>query len=83
MTMELAPVFGGSTPEEVIAGYRAFLNRCGVPDGLRHYSDIDQALLDRTAESAGQNKMKLDSAPRPVALEDSRNILSGILKEAW
>lgn len=82
-TMELAPVFGGSTPEEVIAGYRAFLNRCGVPDGLRHYSDIDQALLDRTAESAGQNKMKLDSAPRPVALEDSRNILSGILKEAW
>lgn len=82
-TMELAPVFGGSTPEEVITAYRAFLTRCGVAEGLRHYPDIDQALLERTAENAGQNRMKLDSAPRPVAFEDSRRILLDILKQSW
>ncbi len=82
-TMELAPVFGGKTPEDVITAYRAFLTGCGVPSGLRSFADIDQALLERTAESAGQNKMKLDSAPRPVALENSRQTLTDILKQAW
>ncbi len=81
-TMELAPIFGGNTPENVIQGYRAFLSRCGVADSLRSYPDIDDALLEKTAESAGANKMKLDSAPRPVALENSREILLGILRQS-
>lgn len=81
-TMELAPIFGGTKPENVIQGYRAFLSRCGVAESLRGYPDLDKALLEKTAESAGENKMKLESAPRPVALENSREILLDILQQS-
>lgn len=81
--MELAGIFGGSSPAEVTAGYRAFLTRCGVPKALREFSDINPELLKLTAQSAGMNKMKLDLAPKPVPLENSVEILSEILDSAW
>ena len=82
-TMELAKVFPGSTPEEVVVSYRKFLTSVGVPASLRDYPEITPELLDFTARSGAQNKMKLELAPRPVPLAESETILSRILKKAY
>lgn len=81
-TMLLAPVFGGKTPDEVVDGFCSFLQRCGVPSGLNAFPEITPELLEKTAASAAQNKMKLELAPRPVPLEQSQQILSHILQES-
>lgn len=81
-TMQLAPIFGGNTPDEVVDGFRSFLSRCGVPDGLKTFPAITEELLRKTANSATQNKMKLELAPRPVPLEQSEQILSDILQKS-
>ncbi len=82
-TMELAPVFPGRTPQEVIASFRAFLDRLGVPKALRECPGITPELLASTAASAGENRMKLELAPRPVPVAESRGILSALLKQAY
>lgn len=82
-TMELAPVFKGNTPEEVISSYKNFLKSIGMPPGLAAYPLLTPALMEQTAKSAGANKMKLELAPRPVPLEDSEKILSQILEKAY
>lgn len=81
-TMQLAPIFGGKTPNEVVDGFCSFLQRCGVPSGLSAFPEITPELLKKTATSAAQNKMKLELAPRPVPLEQSQQILSNILQES-
>jgi len=81
-TMLLSPVFGGNNPNEVVDGFCAFLQRCGVPSGLNAFSEITPELLKNTAASAAQNKMKLELAPRPVPLEQSQQILSQILQQS-
>ena len=82
-TMELAPIFQGNTPEEVIDSYKNFLKSIGVPPSLAAYPLLTPALMEQTAKSAGANKMKLELAPRPVPLEDSEKILSQILIKAY
>ena len=82
-TMEFAPVFPGRTPQEVIASFRAFLDRLGVPKALRECPGITPELLASTAASAGENRMKLELAPRPVPVAESRGILSALLKQAY
>jgi len=81
-TMQLKDIFPGETPAEIIVSYQEFLKVCGVPENLKAFADITPELLERTAESAGQNKMKLDLAPKPVPLENSYNIILEILKQA-
>jgi hypothetical protein len=78
--MELADIFGGSAPEEVICGYEEFLDSVGMPGGLSAWNGIDAALIERTARSGAQNKMKLELAPQPVPLEESYDILEAIMK---
>jgi len=82
-TMVLSEVFGGGTPEAVVANFREFLTLLGVPASLAAYPDITPELLEKTAASGRENAMKLELAPRRVPLEQSREILSGILDEAW
>lgn len=82
-TMQLASIFPGETPREVIASYRDFLDRLGVPKALRECPGITPELLESTAASAGENRMKLELAPRPVPVAESRGILSAILKQAY
>ena len=79
-TMELADIFNGTTPEEVISGYENFLDRIGMPGGLSAWSGINAALIEKTAKSGEQNKMKLELAPQPVPLAESYDILKAILK---
>lgn len=79
-TMELADIFCGTTPEEVICSYEDFLDQVGMPGGLSAWNGIDAALIERTARSGEQNKMKLELAPQPVPLEESFDILEAIMK---
>ena len=81
--MQLAPIFPGRNPEEVITSFRDFLDRLGVPKALRECPGITPELLEATAASAGENRMKLELAPRPVPVAESRGILSAILKQAY
>jgi alcohol dehydrogenase class IV len=81
-TMQLKDIFPGETPAKIIASYQKFIKNCGVPANLKAFPDITPELLEQTAQSAGQNKMKLDLAPKPVPLENSYNIIIDILKRA-
>ncbi len=81
--MKLQNIFPGDSPSAIISSYRKFLSKCGVPVSLKVFTDITEELLDATAKSAGQNKMKLELAPKPVPLENSYEILSKILRSAF
>lgn len=81
-TMRLKEIFPGDTPAEIISSYHDFLKDCGVPESLKAFPDITPQLLELTAKSAGQNKMKLDLAPKPVPLDQSYEIILDILKQA-
>ena len=79
-TMELAEIFPGSTPEEVIGAYESFLDEVGMPGGLSAWDGINAELVEKTARSGAENKMKLELAPQPVTLDKSYEILKAILK---
>ena len=82
-TMELAELFPGETPREVVHSYRKFLDAIGVPGALSAFAGLTPELLEKTALDAGENKMKLELAPRPVPLEKSAEILGAILRQAY
>jgi alcohol dehydrogenase class IV len=82
-TMRLREIFPGNNPTEVIQSYRKFLDSVGVPKTLHEFPDITPELLEHTAADAGQNKMKLEMAPRPVPPGQSQTILGEILRRAW
>ena len=79
-TMELAEIFPGNSPEEVIASYEDFLDLLGMPGGLSAWNGINAALIEKTARSGAQNRMKLELAPHPVPLEESYDILEAVMK---
>jgi alcohol dehydrogenase class IV len=83
-TMELEGVFPGDvkTASDIIKNYIDFAQSSGIRPALKFYPEITPELLRVTARTAGENKMKLDLAPKPVPLEKSFEILSGILKDA-
>jgi alcohol dehydrogenase class IV len=81
--MKLQDIFPGDSPSAIISSYRNFLSECGVPASLKAFPGITKELLDATAKNAGQNKMKLELAPKPVPLENSYEILSKILCSAF
>ena len=82
-TMELADIFPGNTPQEVIGSFREFIRSTGLPEKLSAWEGITMELLERTAGSASENRMKLGNAPRPVPLDESYEILLSIMKKAY
>ena len=82
-TMELADIFPGTTPQEVIASYQEFIRSTGLPEKLSAWQGITPELLERTAGSGAENRMKLDNAPNPVPLEKSYDILLSIMKSVY
>jgi len=82
-TRELAEFFPGETPDEIIGSFLEFLEGLGVPRKLAEFSGITPELLAETAASGSQNRMKLELAPRPVPLEQSREILLKILQQTY
>jgi alcohol dehydrogenase class IV len=82
-TMLLNDIFPGNTPEDIILSYRKFISSVGVPEKLKDIPAINPELLKFTAQSAVQNRIKLEQAPCPVPLEQSEEILCSILDKAW
>lgn len=84
-TERLAPLFAspGASAEEVVKGYVAFLASIGAPARLSDVKGMTPSDIDRAAESAAENPVKLATAPRPVPLDQSRKILGDILRGAW
>ena len=82
-TMLLKEIFPGDTPEEIIDSFRSFLDSMGVPEKLSSFPELSTDLMERTASAAGENKMKLELAPRPVPLEESKLILQKILLKSY
>ena len=82
-TMELSEIFPGSTPLEVIESYQAFIASLDLPQKLSNWSGITPELLEQTARSGAENKMKLENAPQPVPVEESFGILLDILKKSY
>ena len=83
-TMQLQSIFpDADSASDIIVAYRKFLTQCGVPRALKYVEGFPEELLEKTASSAAQNKMKLDLAPQPVPVESSREILLEILRETW
>ncbi|OGV31261.1 MAG: hypothetical protein A2020_01405 [Lentisphaerae bacterium GWF2_45_14] len=84
-TMKLRGIFPGpsNTAEDILHSYIHFLKDISVPTALRDYPAIDLELLKLTARTAGENKMKLELAPRPVPLEKSGEVLGMILSNAY
>jgi alcohol dehydrogenase class IV len=82
-TMELADIFPGNTPEEVIESFRKFTSSIGLKQKLSNWQGITMELLEKTARSGAENKMKLENAPQPIPLEDSYNILLDIMKNSY
>ena len=80
-TMELAGIFNGNTPVEIIDDIRNFLTSIGVPKNFAPFNDINDELLEKTALAAKENPMKLELAPRRVPLEDSYQIIKDILNK--
>ena len=85
-TMLLKGVFPGTsqdTPEAIVDAFASFIVSCGAPKSLGELPGCDEALIKKVAEAARQNAQKLETAPRPVPLEESAKIISGVLKKAF
>ena len=84
-TMKMAGIFGSqaeNSPEDVVRNAAAFIAACKGPARL---SDLgcDRAIIDKAAQDAVLNPMKLQSCPRPVSPDNAAEIISGILSAAW
>ncbi|MBQ9338023.1 MAG: iron-containing alcohol dehydrogenase [Lentisphaeria bacterium] len=85
VTMKMAGIFGSreeSTPEEVVRNAASFIAANGGPAKL---SDLgcDRSIIDKAAQDAVLNPMKLQSCPRPVSPDNAAEIITGILSKAW
>ena len=49
----------------------------------KKFQELKVEVMELTAMSAGENKMKLELAPRPVPVEKSKLILQNILLKSY
>lgn len=82
-TMRLAGLFPGRTPEEVIVSFRRFLDSVGVRAASPTVPASRRNCWRRPRRAAPPTRMKLESAPRPVPVEESAQILASILEDTW
>ena len=84
-TMKMAGIFGSqaeNSPEDVVRNAAAFIAACKGPARLADLG-CDRAIIDKAAQDAVLNPMKLQSCPRPVSPDNAAEIISGILSAAW
>ncbi len=82
-TLLLSDLFPGDDAAGVIASYRKFVFSLGLPEKLESFPDLNMELMELTAASASENRMKLELAPRPVDPSQSKAILTEILSLAY
>ena len=85
VTMKMAGIFGDkpeSTPEDVVRNAAAFI---AANHGPARLADLgcDRSIIDKAAQDAVLNPMKLQSCPRPVSPDNAAEIITGILSKAW
>jgi alcohol dehydrogenase class IV len=73
----------GSPARDFAEGLFAFYRRIGFPTTLREFPRFTPALIDRAVEDGHNNPMKLAAMPRPIAVENSRDILRTIIRGAY
>jgi len=85
-TMLLKGIFPGEaqdSPEDIVDAFQAFLVFCNGPKSLGELPGCDAALIAKIAEAAKENPIKLETAPRPVALAESAEIISEVMRKAF
>lgn len=80
-TMKLSPIFGGSTPGEVVSACEAFIARVSPYKKLSEIESFDSTMVEKIASDAILNPVKLQTAPRPVVLNDARDLIYKILRK--
>ena len=84
--MLLKGIFPGEaqdSPEDIVDAFQAFLVFCNGPKSLGELPGCDAALIAKIAEAAKENPIKLETAPRPVALAESAEIISEVMRKAF
>ncbi len=84
-TMKMAGIFSAEpehSPEEVVRNAAAFIAANGGPAKLSGLG-CPREIIAATAQNAVLNPMKLQSSPRPVAVENAAEIITDILTKAW
>ena len=82
-TMLLSGILPGATPEEVIQSYVKFIESCG---GTVHPGDLAETgpeMIDKLAEDAAQNPVKLESAPRKIRVNECETVFHDVLDGVW
>jgi len=83
LTMELADVFPGCQPLEVIESYERFIHDCGGTVSPGELTGETTSMIAQLAKDAAQNPVKLESAPRKIAVEDCGRIFRDVLEPFW
>ncbi len=82
-TMRLKTAFPGSTAEEIVDSYCAFIHRCGGVTDPGRLTGCGPEMIDKLAEDALLNPVKLESAPRSVTAETCKTVFHEVLDKAW
>jgi alcohol dehydrogenase class IV len=85
-TMLLKGIFPGpaqDAPEAVVDAAEAFIRSCGAPKSLGELPGCDDALIAKIAAAAKKNPSKLESAPRPLGVDDAETLIAEVLRKAF
>ncbi len=82
-TMLLSGIFPGSTPEEVIKSYIKFIESCGGTVHPGVLTETGTEMIDKLAEDAAQNPVKLESAPRKIRPDECGPVFHDVLDDVW
>ena len=81
-TMKLRAIFNGETPEDIIRTCEHFIAEVSPFQKLSEVDGFDSEMVEKIAADAVLNPVKLQTAPRPVALNDAKEIIYEILRKA-
>ena len=82
-TRLLAPLLGGTTPQETVQATAEFIESCGVSTHPGRLTGLPAAFIDQLAQDAAQNPMKLESAPRPLSAANCQVAFHEALDNYW
>jgi alcohol dehydrogenase class IV len=68
--------------EDFVQGLFEFYKKIDFPLTLREFKNFSEDLIDKAVRDASQNRMKLETSPRPVPPEKSEEILHTIIEGA-
>ena len=82
-TMLLAGIFPGRTAEEIVDSCEKFIRSVGVETAPGILSGTDLSFIDRLAENAKLNPVKLETAPVQISPESADTVFHKVLDSVW